>query len=113
MPMPGFAIGFKAMRSLGEQYQRLVTESNKYAPRNGAISVGGEGWMDNFFRAEAIRGLLSALRKKSALPLAIAEGIVTCEDAIDIWNKRREWQVHRSKCWIEDFIKEALRKATR
>jgi hypothetical protein len=60
--------------------------------------------MDTFFKMEAIRGVLGALRHGDTLEKARQDGKVVCEIAIQLWNTKREWQVRRSNCWIEDFI---------
>ena len=68
-------------------------------------------WMQSFFEMEAIRGIVGALRTKgSTVSQASKDGKAVCEIAIQVWNKKREWQVHRSDCWIEDFIAGTLRK---
>lgn len=110
---PGFATSFVVMRALDEEHRRLMRLSNDAAPRGSAISVGGGDWMDCFFRAEAIRGLLTALRHKKPMAAALADGQAVAEIAVQLWNGKREWQVHRSKCWIEDFLRERIRQARR
>ena len=67
--------------------------------------------MDSFFRAEAVRGVLTALRSGKGLEDSVADGKALCEIAVQIWNTRREWQVHRSSCWVEDFIRREIQLA--
>ena len=102
-------VSMKFIRKLDDEYQKLVSRSNEAAPRNGSIPIGGGDWMDNFFKSEAIRGVIGALRRGNYVG-ARAEGKELAELAIQIWNGRREWQVHRSKHWIDDFISDIWNK---
>jgi hypothetical protein len=99
---------FPLMRKLDEKYQSLSEKSAKAGPRNGEISIGGGDWMDYFFKAEAVRGTLTALRNGKSMEEAIQDGKAVGEIAIDIWNKKREWQVRRWNGWIEDYLRRLI-----
>lgn len=51
--------------------------------------------MDTFFRMEAIRGCLTALRNGKKLGAAVQEGKDVSSISVQIWNQKREYQVHR------------------
>lgn len=91
------------MRYLDDEYQKLWTEHRNLLPVGGAIPVGG-AYMDPFFRCEAIRGMLGALRSGKETAEAIRDGVTVCEIAVRLWNTNREWQVHRSLTFAEDFL---------
>ena len=80
---------------LDKEYDKLSQRHYASTPKRGEIPVGGGDWMDSFFRMEAIRGCLSALRSGNSLTKAIEDGKAVSEISVQIWNKRREWQVHR------------------
>lgn len=86
-----------AMKILSAEYDLLMDRHSKSAPRNG-IPVGGGDWMDSFFRMEGVRGTLGALGRGLSLCKSIDEGKVVSEISVGIWNKHREWQVHR---WVK------------
>lgn len=97
-------------RRLMDKYQEALDVSNRNAPRGGAIPVGGGDWMDYFFRSEAIMGVVESLRRKNgSLKDAMEDGKKRAEEAVKIWNSRREFQVHRSTCWIEDYLRGVFR----
>lgn len=85
---------YQLLRLLDVEYQSLNQRHLENAPKNNTIPVGGGDWMDTFFRMEAIRGCMGALREGKSLGDAIAEGKAVSEIAVKIWNKKREWQVH-------------------
>lgn len=98
----------KLMIFLDEKMQELYEKHYKAAPRNG-IPIGGGDWMDTFFRTEAIRGCLGALRRGKNLEEAIQEGITVSEISVGIWNKKREWQVHRWEKTGEMYLRDLIR----
>jgi len=99
----------RAIRLLSDEYNRLVTQHYKSAPRNG-IPVGGGDWMDSFFRLEGVRGTLGALGRGESLNKAIEDGKALSEIAIRIWNQRREWQVHRWDKCCHDYLDSIVRR---
>jgi hypothetical protein len=98
-------VTFAFMRALDAEYLRLDAKVRELGPRNGEIPVGGGDWMDSFFRAEAIRGTLGALRRGTGLKDALIEGEDTAKVAIAIWNRKREYQVRRDDCWVGDYLR--------
>lgn len=86
---------YRWLRRLDEEYQKLHDKHYKAAPRNGEIPVGGGDWMDTFFRMESIRGMINALRNNKSLKDSLEDGVAVGVISIQLWNKRREWQVHR------------------
>lgn len=61
--------------------------------------------MDPFFRAEALRGTIAALRSGKTVEESIADGVAVCEIAVKLWNAQREWQVHRSNCFADTYVR--------
>jgi len=92
------------MRQLEQEYQRCLERSRACAPTFGTISVGDGDWMDYHFKAEAIFGLLAALRFGRTLQESIVSGVEDCKYAISIWNKKREYQVRRWDGWAESYL---------
>lgn len=113
MPHLNYSLSFPVMRALDASYLRFNDLSNAAAPRGGAIPIGGGDWMDNFFKAEALRVFLSHLRRGETVLDAMTHGILDCHAAINLWNRRREWQVHRSNDWVMPFLQEQLTAAHR
>lgn len=93
-----------ALKILQGEYDSLAEHHYKAAPRGGALPVGGGDWMDYFFRMEGVRGTLNALGRKVSLPKAIEEGKVVSEVAVGIWNRKREWQVHRWNKTVHSYL---------
>lgn len=79
---------------LDTEYQKLMDEHYRQAPKPNTIPVGGS-WMDYLFKAEALRGCIGALRQKKSIEEAIVEGETVSEISVKIWNSRREYQVQR------------------
>lgn len=109
--MPKSVRWFPLMRKLDERYQMYCQQSMSCAPRNGDLPVGGGDWMDNFFKAEAIRGTLTAMRHGKEPLEAAKDGKAVAEISIQIWNDKREYQVQRWNGWVEDFIQSELKIA--
>ena len=65
--------------------------------------------MDPFFRAEGLRGVIGGLRAGNPLEEAIRDGIALYEIAVQLWNVKHEWQVHRSPDFGEDYIRGVVR----
>ena len=88
------------LRLLDDEYQKLYAKHYEEQKAIGnRIPVGGGDWMDMFFRCEALRGCIGALRTDKSLDEAVAEGKTVSEISIRIWNGKREYQVHRwDKC---------------
>lgn len=99
----------KALRLLGTEYDKLCIQHSKEAPRN-AIPVGGGDWMDLFFKMEGVRGTMSALENGKKLERAFEEGKLVSETAIRLWNRRREWQVHRWDKCVHSYLETLQRK---
>ena len=99
----------KHLRRIGEELDKQLKEHRALLPRWDEIPVGG-AHMDPFFRAEALRGLLSALRKRVPIVLAIEAGVAEAKAAIAIWNRRREYQVHRWDGWVEGYLHSVIRR---
>lgn len=87
-------------RLLDDEYQRLYAKHYEEQKAIGnRIPVGGGDWMDMFFRCEALRGCIGALRAGKPLDECVAEGKAVSEISVRIWNGKREYQVHRwDKC---------------
>ncbi len=98
-----------ALELLSKEYDRLSQQHSKTTPKNG-IPVGGGDWMDSFFRMEGVRGVLSALGRKVSLKNAIQEGKAVSEVSVEIWNKRREWQVHRWTKTVHNYLDSLYRR---
>lgn len=95
------------LRSLDCVYDDLCQRSSKNAPQG--IPVGGGDWMDDFFKAEALRGFLTAYRDpKATIEKAIEDGKIISTIAVKIWNKRREWQVHRCEETAHRFLENTV-----
>ena len=109
MPMPP-KLRRVALEVLQDEYDSLASRHSKAAPRDGAVPVGGGDWMDCFFRMEGVRGALSALGRGASLQDAIQEGKVVSEIAVRIWNKKREWQVHRWDKTVYDYLDKLHKK---
>ena len=97
------------LQVLEARYQLSLEEHRRLAPRNGEIPVGG-AHMDPFFRAEALRGLLGALRKGGRPREALLEGAEAGKLAIRLWNRRGDYQVHRWDGWVEDYLRDEIRR---
>ena len=104
MPM-----SLERMRRISAVREGLLERVKSLAPRGGEIPVGGGEWIDAFFCSEALRGLLGGLRRGESLEASVRGGVAVGQEAIGIWNSRREWQVHRSVCWVEDYLQGVLR----
>lgn len=65
--------------------------------------------MDTFFRMEAIRGCMSALRLGKPLQEAVDDGKKTSEIAVKKWNDRREYQVHRWHETAHEYLDTLIR----
>ena len=97
------------------RHQRLLLELEKiYLPMleqhgedmrsiGNKILIGGEH-MRLFFRLEGIRATVRALRNLKTVEEAIKEGQESSAEAVKIWNRRREWQVHYWEQTAFDFI---------
>lgn len=103
----------RLLRHLDEVYHELWNKHYNLSPRNGEVPTGGGEWMDVFFKSEAVRGTITRLRNDGSVREAIADGKTVSEIAIQLWNTKREWQVHRwEKCchqYLEHLVKSALR----
>ena len=66
--------------------------------------------MDLFFKMEGVRGVLTALHSRKTLTYAIRFGKDTSAIAVQIWNKHREYQVHRWERTAWDFIDREIQK---
>lgn len=86
---------FEMLRKLDNKYLDLNEKHYNNAPRGGSLPIGGGEWMDTFFRMEALRGMMNALRDGKSLNESVSDGKAVSEIAVKIWNTRREWQVHR------------------
>lgn len=86
---------FPLMRRLDEEYQKLSDAHYRAAPKGGSVAVGGGEWVDTFFKMEAIRGCLTALRNLKNLSEAVEEGKAVSSIAVQLWNQKREFQVRR------------------
>lgn len=82
------------------------------APKNG-IPAGGGDWMDCFFRMETIRGFMNGLRAGKTTKESFEDGVAVGEIAVELWNKKREWQVHRWKGFPRSYLTDVWRKAKR
>ena len=101
------------LKELDTEYLRLNALSQDAAPRGGSIPVGGGDWMDYFFKAEAVHGMLSSLRHRKTYKQSFANGCAASRGAIKIWNSRREYQVRRWEGWVEDFLESVCRRCSR
>ena len=104
---------YSILRNMDVEYQKLDERHRESQPKNNSIPVGGGDWMDTFFRMEALRGTMSALRSGKSIPKAIEDGKAVSEISVRIWNGRREWQVRR---WVETahaYLERTVRKCRR
>lgn len=101
---------FRTIRRLDEVYQKLNDKHMSCAPKSNTIPVGGGDWMDTFFRMEALRGCMVALRKGKTIKQSIAEGKVVSEISVSIWNSKREYQVHRIKDTAATYLERTVRQ---
>lgn len=92
------------LRHLDDVYQEMTRRHYANAPPSGTVPVGGGDWMDYFFKAEAIRGCITSLRAGNTLAQATRDGYAVSEIAVQLWNKRREYQVHRWEKTAHDFL---------
>lgn len=71
--------------------------------------------MDSFFKMEAIRGVVSALRNTCSVSVAIKKGKQQSTFAVSKWNSQRGYQVHRwnqtAWSWLEGLVYSLKRKA--
>lgn len=95
---------FEFMRRIGDICDKLEADLRADLKAIGnRIPVGG-AHMDNFFRSEAIAGLLAGLREGKTLTESIADGKEASTRAVLAWNKRREWQVHRTPDTAHSYL---------
>lgn len=92
------------LRRLDLEYYKLHDAHYLNAPKPNTVPIGGGEWMDYFFRMEAIRGVVNALRCGKTVEEAIQDGKAVSEIAIALWNKKREYQVHRWTNCCHDYI---------
>ena len=108
---------YAILKELDSEYQMLHDYYYKVAPIGGRIPVGGGEWMDTFFKMEAIRGTQNALRNGVSIKEAVKQGKTTSEIAIELWNTKREWQIHRWKgechSYLERLVLRCQNVATR
>lgn len=94
-PKPILRNRFAILRFLDDEYQKLYAKHYELSPKNGEIPVGGGDWMDMFFRTEGLRGMINKLDSNGTIKEALEDGKTVSEIAVGLWNKKREWQVHR------------------
>lgn len=110
MPRVGNRHGHdQLLRFLDGRYQSLSRKHREAAPTGGTIPIGGGDWMDTFFRMEALRGCIGALRRDKTLAEAVEEGKTVAVIAVQIWNRRREYQVHRCEDTADDYLDSVVR----
>ena len=88
--------------------QQLWQRHRDAAPRG--YPVGGGDWMDTLFRLEALDGCLRSLRAGKPLAEALRDGQEASRAAVKIWNRRREYQVHRWEETAFDWLDAQIRK---
>lgn len=96
---------------LGEKYQELSDRYYKNVPKFGTVPAGGGEWMDSFFRMEAIRGCMTALRLSKSVEEAVLDGYAVSEIAVQIWNTRRkkDYQTQRWEKTAHDYLDSLIR----
>lgn len=72
--------------------------------------AAGGAHMDPFFRAEGLRGFLTGLRQGKTPKESSQLGKDQAAAAIDRWNSRREYQVHRWEHAVDSIVDRVLRK---
>lgn len=93
-----------ALKFLQKSYDEWQEIHSKNAPTNNTIPVGGGEWMDTFFKLEGIRGMQTSLRNGDSISKALEVGKTTSEIAVKIWNRHREYQVHRCQETCHSFL---------
>lgn len=109
MPKVGQLVGEKRLRQLrllGAVLERLEQSHRKDLDAIGSrIPVGG-AHMDDFFKAEGIRGIQSVLRRGETFQRALEQGCENAKVAILKWNERcgREYQIKRWEGSCESYL---------
>lgn len=98
---------FPLLRYMSEVHDRIGAEHKRLQPQGGAIPVGG-AHMDPFFKMEAVLAFMTAYRKGATVTAALERAKAASAEAVDKWNKTREYQVHRWRetawAWIEQEV---------
>lgn len=96
---------------LDEKYQELSDSHYKNAPPSGTVPAGGGEWMDSFFRMEAVRGCMTALRLRKSVEDAVLDGYAVSEISVQIWNTRRkkDYQTQRWEKTAHDYLDSLIR----
>lgn len=89
----------KLLRLLDFEWQRWRKVHETNSPRG--MPVGGGDWIDSFFKMTALEGAIRILRNGGTPEAAIEEGKKDSAVAVDKWNQRHGYQVHRWRetCW--------------
>ena len=95
-----------------EGERRYCLGRSRDLSRGGALSGrhpgdGGE-WLDWHFRAEAVHGLLAALRFGHSLDEAVACGVEDARHAAELWNAGRGTGLQRAVDWADAYLRELV-----
>jgi hypothetical protein len=92
------------LRDLGKRYEDAIRQSNDLrAPAYGGIPVGG-AHVDPLMRAAGLEEFMRAVRAGAEPDKALSDAKERAASVADLWNRGREYQVHRWRNGADSYL---------